>query len=160
VTSEIVLLKILLLEKFPDLSGEGRLRNLSLLPVPSRLSCRKRMQRSLSTSIQLSPDAADVCLDLVTSGRPDRAPVRSRFWVGHEDAIDASWIASLADAAPLASLSFTGLRARSGRVGRFPKDVLAYLSAFAYVFDNETQDAVSEFFRYAYYHGVLGDIPI
>ena len=40
-----------------------------------------------------------------------------------------------------------------------PDAVRAYLHGFSYVLDEEAIDAVREFLSYAYYHGILADIP-
>jgi chorismate dehydratase len=39
-----------------------------------------------------------------------------------------------------------------------PDSMKAYLRSFSYTFGEEEQEAVTEFLRYAYYHGVLPDI--
>jgi len=40
-----------------------------------------------------------------------------------------------------------------------PETVAAYLSSFSYDLGEEQEASLSEFFRYSFFHGVLGDIP-
>jgi chorismate dehydratase len=42
---------------------------------------------------------------------------------------------------------------------RTAKELHEYLSGFSYGFDDDVRESLSEFFHYAYYHGVIPDIP-
>jgi len=57
--------------------------------------------------------------------------------------------------------SFDGiLQAEAAKHPHHTVDVLRrYLESFSFSFTDEEQDGVAEFFRFAFYHGVLPDIP-
>jgi chorismate dehydratase len=40
-----------------------------------------------------------------------------------------------------------------------PEECESYLASFNFKLDEETVESISEFYRYAFYHGVLGDVP-
>jgi predicted solute-binding protein len=163
VTSEIVLLKILLLEKFPELSEPGK--TLEFVAISGSLEEQVRKADAvLAVNLREAlPERPSVfSLDLVEEWLDlTELPYVHGFWVAHEDVADESLITSLAEARSngCKNLARIAGEVAAGASASSEEEILAYLSAFAYEFGEDKQDAVSEFFRYAFYHGILGDIP-
>jgi len=162
VTSEIALLKILLIEKFPDLSGGGAGPEF----IATAGSVEEQMRKAdaalvVNLDARLPSLPKMFALDLVEEWVDlTELPYPHGFWVGYEDALDESVVRALTDARSAGRSNLPGIAEEAGKAsGTAPEEILAYLSAFTYDLDDEVQDAASEFFRYAYYHGILGDIP-
>ena len=162
VTSEIVLLKILLVEKFRELSSRDK--------GPEFVSVAGSVQEQLAkadavlvVNLRSEPPLPSefFALDLVEEWVDlTDLPYPHGFWVGHEDALDASVVRGLADACSFGRSHVASIaRAVGASTGSNPQEILDYLSGFVYDLDEEIQDAASEFIRYAYYHGILRDIP-
>ncbi len=162
VSSEIVLLKILLTERFPDLSGAGTGPEFVAM-TGTVIEQLERADAVLVVNLEpIVPRPSDTfALDLVEEWVDmTDLPYPHGFWVGHEDSIDQKLAEVLSEARTRGVAERNRLAAESAKLtGTSEGEALSYLSAFSYDLTEETQDAVSEFFRYAYYHGVLGDIP-
>jgi len=162
VTSEIVLLKIILLEKYSDLARSGK--GPELVAVSGRLE-EKLEKADAALIVHLGPElpqSPDIfTLDLVEEWVDlTDLPYPHGFWVGHEDSVDKSLVAALGEACSSGASKLEALANEVGQAtGASPEQVLSYLSSFSYDFDDSVQDGASEFLRYAYYHGVLKDIP-
>ena len=162
VTSEIVLLKILLLEKFSELSDDGK--SPDFVAVAGSLDQQLQKADAVLT-VNLGPALPEkgevFALDLVEEWVDlTELPYVHGFWVGHEGTIDETLATFLVDARSSGRSNLAGIaEALGGSSGTSAGEILAYLSAFSYDLDDEIQDAVSEFFRYAYFHGILADIP-
>lgn len=162
VTSEIVLLKILLLERFPDLTGrEGGPEFVALTGSPDEQLQKADAALLVSLSEALPARGGHFSLDLVEEWVDmTDLPYPHGFWVGHEDALDGSLVQSLVDARTAGVSGIDRIAEDVSRTtGSAARDIQSYLSAFTYELNDEVQDSTSEFFRYAYYHGILGDIP-
>lgn len=162
VTSEIVLLKIILLEKYSDLSRTGK--------SPEFVAMGGRLEEKLDKTdaaliVQLGPELPQTtdafALDLVEEWVDlTDLPYPHGFWVGHEDAMTESLVAALGDARSAGQSNLGALADATSRTsGSSPDQILSYLSDFTYDLDDAILDGTSEFLRYAYYHGALKDIP-
>jgi len=162
VTSEIVLLKIILLEKYSDLSRRGK--GPELVATGGRLE-EKLEKADAALIVHLGPElppTPDVfALDLVEEWVDlTDLPYPHGFWVGHEDAMTESLVAALGDARAAGLSKLGELATAAGHAtGNAADLILSYLSDFAFDLGDSVKDGASEFLRYAYYHGVLKDIP-
>lgn len=162
VTSEIILAKIILLEKFPNLTSSGK--QIQFVPVSTNLDAMlKKADAALivNFSPNLVPITNDFALDLVEEWKDlTGLPYVHGFWVAREAEIGPDHITHL-------------IRAKNDGVGHLDqiarnfvkesgldqKSSKDYLSSFSYAFGDEEKESLSEFIRYAFYHGVLPDIP-
>ena len=162
VTSEIILAKIILLEKFPNLSAEQKA--IQFMPMlPDVQSMLKKADAALVANLDPVPAETEkaFCLDLIEEWNDlTGLPYVHGFWVVRE----GSW--SPSESAALLSTKEAGLKTISSIASRLSsrtmvaeKTSLDFLSMFKYNFAKEEEESVSEFLRYSYFHGVLSDIP-
>lgn len=161
VTSEIILAKILLLEKFPNISPRGQsMQFLPMLPDPGTMLAKADAALVVDFVPEAKPSSFAFSLDLVEEWNDlTGLPYVHGFWVvreGHwsvddNKAIQASKERGMRDLASLAS--------RHARPPLSGKAVEHYLSSFKYDFGREEEEGLAEFFRYSYFHGAIKDIP-
>jgi len=161
VTSEIILAKIILLEKYPNLSAEKK--EIQFIPMmPDLQTMLKKADAALVANF--APATAQnndlFCLDLVEEWNDlTTLPYVHGFWVVRE----GRW--KNAESRMLLEAQEAGMKNLSSIAGRYAsppmaqKTALDYLSSFSYTLAQEQVESVSEFFRYCYFHGALGDIP-
>ena len=143
--SDIITAKILLAERF-DL-------NPRLVPVMGAL---EEMLAKADAAL-LVPDAAlryalarPNALDLVEEWvSSTELPYVHGFWAAREHALTAGELGSLATA---------GKRGYA-RLADAGGPALGILESFSYDLTEDVREGIREFFRYAYYHGILPDVP-
>jgi len=137
--SDIILARIILTERF-DLEPQ-------IVPVAGGLrDMLAKADAALLTGDEAASaaQAATKALDLVEEwiGATD-LPYVHGFWCAREKGLDRrAWsaLAALGDAPP-------------------PEDAPGGAPRFAYDFPENVREGISEFLRYAYYHGILPDVP-
>ncbi|MBM4159717.1 MAG: hypothetical protein FJ217_01320 [Ignavibacteria bacterium] len=162
VTSEIILAKIILTEKFPNLASvEGTTR---IVPMaPNLREMLKRADAALIVNLHPHPAAAEepFVLDLVEEWKDlTGLPYVHGFWVGHESPESEALVPALLRAKQkgidhLLQIAEDLAQQQNLSVERTTE----YLSSFSYGFGRDEQEGLSEFIRYAYYHGFLPDVP-
>lgn len=156
-TSEIILAKILLAERFnvePALVPvTGSLTDMLSKGEAALLVGDQALGASMSHPNKL--DLVDEWVDLAG------LPYVHGFWCGREKAILPQDVLRLQQAKEegVRTLASIGLASTRGlpRLSS-PEAMKRYLESFSYDFTDEVRNAVSEFFRYAYYYGVLPDV--
>lgn len=143
-SSEIVLAQLVLREKYD--------RTAQIIPFSG--SVNEALQKADAVLLIGDAAAASVqknTLDLVEEWSDiTELPFIHGFWVGRDDAFTKEEIHTVIE---------------SGRDGishlepSLDEDVRGYLLNFRYELDDECIAALTEFFRMAYYHGILKDIP-
>lgn len=162
VTSEIVLAKIILAEKFPNQMPERT--HLQFLPmVPDRDLMLQKADAALIVNFHPAPTQPEdpFSLDLVDEWNDlTGLPYVHGVWVGHEGPEEESLAHMLVHAKEMGLGHLDELaRSISTQHGLELSRVKHYLSSFSYDLASEEQEGMTEFIRYAYYHGVLPDIP-
>lgn len=162
ITSEIILAKILLAEKFPNLTPDAR--KLQFIPmVTSRDEMLRKADAALVVNFHptaagpnepFSLDLADEWFDLTGF------PYVHGFWVGHDEpeaehAAEHLMRSKDLGVAHLDQVSQIISRERNLSVN----ECTQYLESFRYELGEEEQQGLSEYNRFAYYHGVLPDVP-
>ena len=157
--SEIVLAKIILGEEF---DVEPRI-------VPVQGSLEEMLERA--DAALLVGDAAlreahahGDALDIVEAWvQLTSAPYVHGFWCARESDLDTKIVERLLEARRDGVAAFSPLAAKVSATRDFPgfgqEDLLDYLERFSYDFPEEAVDGIKEFHHYAYYHGILQDIP-
>jgi predicted solute-binding protein len=162
VTSEIILAKIILLERFRNLPADRS----DIEFVPMMPSLETMLQKAdAALIVNLSPTKylppQHYTLDLVEEWSDMTGfPYVHGFWVAREEDIDGDHIKALIDAknrgvAQIDSIS----QEYASRAEISQQELKKYFDSFSYDFGQSEIDSVAEFFTFSYYHGVLADVP-
>lgn len=161
VISEIILARIVLLEKFPNLPAEkGSLKFIPMEPDPKRML--ENADAALVVSFAPSdPPPGLFFVDLVEEWYDMTGlPYVHGMWVGREDRLTEEEIRALLLAKQ------NGVRAISENAAALVdaspmtgEELKHYFSQFSYEMGDAQAESLTEFFRYGFYHGILGDIP-
>ena len=162
VTSEIILAKILLLEKFTNLSPHKQaIQFIPMMPdLPSML--KKADAALIANFAPPLPGSGDMfSLDLVEEWSDlTGLPYVHGFWVVREGQWDESESRALHAAKERGRKNLSSVASRYAPVSSLAEETcLEYLTSFSYDLGEEQEESLSEFIRYSYFHGALGDIP-
>jgi predicted solute-binding protein len=143
--SDIIVAKILLAERF-DLNPQivpviGSLDEMLARADAALLAADAAMHYALSR-----PNALDLVEEWVVS---TDFPYVHGFWAGRVDALTRPELQALATAG---GSGYKTLAEAGGPLA-------GALEAFSYDLTDDVQEGIREFFRYAYYHGILPDVP-
>jgi len=162
VTSEIILAKIILAEKFPN--REAAKRAPQFLPMlPNRVEMLRKADAALIVNLQPVEKVEEkpFALDLVEEWNDMTGlPYVHGCWVGHDEEDLGGVVREI-------------LRSKDQGVAHLGQiaDVVAaemnlsrqfasqYLSTFSYDLGELEQESITEFMKYAYFHGILPDVP-
>jgi chorismate dehydratase len=164
VTSEILLAKIILLEKFRSLQSSGR--NLEFIPsVQSPTAMLEKVDAAMVVAftpadLAIGAEAA-YSIDLIEEWNDlTDLPYVYGCWVGREGELTPDDVRALSDA------KTEGLRLRNrlmhdiSLAQQVEEDsVRSYFDSFSYDFGEKEEQSLEEFFHYAYFHGALQDVP-
>lgn len=150
VTSEIVLARIILLEKFPNLPAKGdRLTFVPMQPDPAGMLAKADAALVVAARPSTAPEGL-FSIDLTDEWSDmTNLPYVHGFWVVREDMFTGEELRAVlaAKQAGVEALASADPSLRS------------YFDSFSYDFGSEEVESVGEFFRYAFFHGILGDVP-
>lgn len=159
VTSEIILARIVLAEKFPNLPSETKkLTIVPMMPDPEAMLAKA----DAALIVNLDPSSVPpgfFSLDLVEEWNDlTGLPYVHGMWVVREEHFTDDEVRRLLEAKE------EGLKALAGLTLPAMPDMSAeelghYLKGFSYEMGEQQIGSLEEFFRYAFYHGVLGDVP-
>lgn len=161
-TSEIVLSKIILAEKFSGLPGERH--EVQFIPMMAELDAMLGKAdaalvvhphpRSNSVSAFFSLDLVEEWNDLTD------LPYVHGIWVGREENERETFLPQVGLIATNGVQHISEIAAQLAQSRKVsPEDANEYLSAFSYTLGIAEEESLTEFIRYAYYHGVLPDAP-
>ncbi|MEK6757395.1 MAG: MqnA/MqnD/SBP family protein [Bacteroidota bacterium] len=162
VTSEIILAKIILIEKFPNLTSvEGPFQFVPM--APNLREMLKKADAALAVNLhphRLSPEEP-FALDLVEEWSDlTGLPYVHGFWVGHENPETEQLVPNLIRAKQNGVEHLHELTQRLAQQRSLSAEHASrYLSSFSFGFGRDEEESLSEFIRYAYYHGILPDVP-
>jgi predicted solute-binding protein len=160
-TSEIILARIILMEKFPNLaSREG---NIQFIPMMAGLHgmLAKADAALIVNPTPLSHRSDIFALDLVEEWNDlTELPYVYGFWVGRDESEEDPILGRLRSAFSVDDIRRKSAAARiAQRYSISHSDAEDYLAAFSYLFGKEQKESLSEFIHYAFYHGVIPDVP-
>ncbi|MGB2869071.1 MAG: MqnA/MqnD/SBP family protein [Bacteroidota bacterium] len=161
-TTEIFLAKLVILEKFRTSSGEqSELQFIPSLPdVPSMLA--KADAALVVNYLPVSQSRqSGFSLDLVEEWNDlTGLPYIHGFWVGREEETTGAEIRGIVDSKQQGIPIRNKIAEDYANVLRLnSKEAVKYLSSFSYDFGDTEKESLSEFIRFAFYHGAIGDIP-
>ncbi|MCX6134654.1 MAG: hypothetical protein NTU47_12640 [Ignavibacteriales bacterium] len=162
VTSEIILAKIILAEKFPNEASFSD--PIQYIPMfPNREEMLRKADAALIVNFhpQSFPESRPFAIDLVEEWHDlTGLPYVHGFWVGYDGSVSAETVERLAQAKEQGITHLTesaellcAERKISREMGK------EYLATFSYGLGETEQAGLSEFVRYAYFHGILPDVP-
>jgi chorismate dehydratase len=162
ITSEIVLAKIILLERFRNLpENRSEIKFIPMMPSIETMLQKADAALIVNLSPTKTPLSNHYTLDLVEEWVDMTGlPYVHGFWVAREEDIEDVHVKAL-------------IEARNGGVARIkalindsalpanvtPQELETYFESFSYDFGQPEIDSLSEFIRFAYYHGALSDVP-
>lgn len=162
VTSEIVLAKIILLERLRNMPEDRS--DIEFVPMlPSLATMLQKADAALIAN--LSPTqyvpSPHLTIDLVEEWSDMTGlPYVHGFWVAREDEFDRANAGALINARDRGIADReTIIRTEASKLNVPADDLREYFESFAYDFGQNAIDSVTEFVTMAYYHGVLGDVP-
>jgi predicted solute-binding protein len=161
-TSEIVLTKIILAEKFSGLPGERH--EVQFIPMMAELDA---MLRKADAALVVyphprpQPASAYFSLDLVEEWNDlTDLPYVHGMWVGREENEREAFLSQIGLMAMNGVHHINEIAAQLAQHRQVsPEEAKAYLSTFSYTLGTAEEESLTEFIRYAYYHGVLPDAP-
>jgi predicted solute-binding protein len=162
VTSEIVLAKIVLKERFRNLPEDRA--EIEFVPMmPSLEAMLQKADAALIVNFKPSknPLSEHYTLDLVEEWTDMTGfPYVHGFWVAREEDIDVEHIQSLVDAKNRGVSQIEAIiNDPALQIGSSREELETFFEAFTYDFGQTEIDSVAEFVTFAYFHGVLGDVP-
>lgn len=162
ITSEIILAKIILTEKYPYSQNDEA--NLQIVPMMPNLDAMLS-KADAALLVNFAPTTErqrDVFkLDLIEEWYDlTDLPYVHGFWVGRQDEMLIADVQRLIHAKKngVALLEEVAAQAAKER-GFSAESATQYLSAFSYDFTEQQSESLQELMSYAYYFGVLPDIP-
>jgi predicted solute-binding protein len=162
VTSEIILAKIILLERVRNLPEDRK--SIEIVPMMPDLEAMLR-KADAALLVNLSPGelkaSGDFTLDLVEEWSDMTGlPYVHGFWVGREEDLEESHIEALIGAKNRGVELIDEMIGQSFADGSLSEQSMRdYFASFSYAFGEEEISSVQEFIAFAYFHGILGDAP-
>lgn len=159
--SEIVLANIILKEKFKNLPSHNKIK---IIPTASNLD---EMFAKTDAILYVSefPEKVDLSsefsIDLIEEWYDmTELPYVFGFWVGREEDTTEEELQAFFDAKNKGMLSKQQIISKASADYRLEYQVVYdYLSEFSYDFGESEKESLSEFIHYAYYHGIITDVP-
>lgn len=162
-TSEIILASILVAEKFPAADGSAQ-QLPTIVPVPDATADGLTTHDAVleyhpwpeprATSSEFSFDLYEEWADLTD------LPWVSAMWVVREENGEEAWVRALTAARDAGQQDQRRLVSEAASsLHLSPTDVQGHLLSFEYEMGEEQQDSLREFFQYAFYLGILKDVP-
>jgi chorismate dehydratase len=162
VTSEIVLAKIILAEKYPN--RDASKHPLQFLPMmPDRNEMLRKADAALLVNFHPVADVEErpFALDLVEEWNDMTGlPYVHGFWVGHDEEDIGGIIRELLRAKEQGVTHLGQIADAIAAEKNLSRQMVSqYLSSFSYEFGELEQESLAEFMKYAYFHGILPDVP-
>ena len=160
-TSEIILAKIILSEKYKNQSTHSKLQFIPMMPNVDAMLAKADAALIVQDNPQVITRTGTFTLDLVEEWNDlTGLPYVHGFWVGREEEL------SKAEAQALFAAKNSGVLLKSQIAQSVAQqqnlslsELTSYLSLFSYDFSEKEEESLTEFIHYAYFHGVIGDVP-
>jgi predicted solute-binding protein len=162
VTAEIILAKILLIEKFRNLSTDvNDIRYVPITTTPEAMLANADAALAMNFGFEQPLSADAFFIDLVEEWHDlTELPYVHGFWVGREDNVAVEDVQRLIRAKREGVASLDLIATRIGRQRNIPHEQMReYLHAFSYTLGEAEEESITEFIRFAFYHGILPDAP-
>ncbi len=160
-TSEIILAKIILSEKYQNQSTHSNLQFIPMMPDVNAMLAKADAALIVQDNPHIIARADTFTLDLVEEWNDlTGLPYIHGFWVGREEEL------SKMEAQALFTAKNSGVLLKSQIAQSVAQqqnlsinELTSYLSLFSYDFTEKEEESLAEFINYAYFHGIIGDVP-
>jgi len=160
-TSEIILTKIILSEKYRNQPDHENLQFIPLMPDLD-VMLNKADAALIVNDVPAIYDRRECyMLDLVEEWNDlTDLPYIHGFWVGREEELAEAEVAALYAAKADGILFKTQIvQTLARKHNRSFDEMTEYCSMFSYDFGEKEEESLAEFIQYAFFHGVIGDVP-
>lgn len=163
-TSELVLAKILLVEKYdtnPQFIPIAPSKTLASSPDVAAMMAKADAALLVGGPILFSSLDTKCTIDLVEEWSDlTGLPYVHAIWLSHRDSLTPSKAYLLKQSCDEGLRHLHDIAVAASRAGQgTPEECESYLESFSFNLDEETIESLSEFYRYAFYHGILGEVP-
>jgi len=160
-TSEIILTDIILLEKYRNQSTHSKLQFIPMMSDVDAMLAKADAALIMQDNLQMIGRAGTFTLDLVEEWNDMTGlPYVHGFWVGREEELSKTEAQALLTAKNNGILLKSQIAQSVALQHNLSIDELTnYVSSFSYDFGEKEEESLSEFIQYAYFHGVIGDVP-
>jgi predicted solute-binding protein len=161
VTSEIILAKIILTEKYPNIDKHASFQIVPMMPDLDAMLAKADAALVVNWSPQKQQRVDVFHLDLVEEWNDlTELPYVHGFWVGRQNEMYVDDLQRMLHAHAAGTANLRTVAERHAREFQLSVDEAEhYLSRFSYQLGQEQIDSLQEFMSYAFYYGVLPDIP-
>jgi chorismate dehydratase len=160
-TSEIILANIILLEKYRNQPPHTKLQFIPMMPDLDAMLAKADAALIIQDHPEKIGRAGTFTLDLVEEWNDlTGLPYVHGFWVGREEELSKKEAQALVTAKTNGILLKSQIAQSAAQQRNLSlHDLTGYISSFVYDFGEKEEESLIEFIRYAYFHGVLGDVP-
>jgi chorismate dehydratase len=163
-TSELVLAKILLIEKYdtnPQFIPMAPVKTMASSPDVAAMLARADAALLVGGPSLFSSLDTKCTIDLVEEwGDLTGLPYVHAIWLSYRDSLTPSKVYLLKQSCDEGLRHLPDIALAASREGQGTPEVCEnYLASFNFNLDEETIESLSEFFRYAFYHGILDEVP-
>jgi predicted solute-binding protein len=160
-TSEIILAKIILLEKYRNLPTHSKLQFIPMMPDVDAMLAKADAALIVQDSPQTIGRDDTFTLDLVEEWNDlTGLPYVHGFWVGREEELSQTEVQALLAAKKDGVLLKSQIAQSVAQQQNLSLNELTkYISLFSYDFGEQEEESLAEFIQYAYFHGVINDVP-
>ena len=160
-TSEIILANIILLEKYRSQSTHSKLQFIPMMPDIDAMLAKADAALIVQDIPHVIDRAETFTLDLVEEWNDlTGLPYVHGFWVGREQELSNTEVQALFAAKKNGVLLKSQIAQSVAQQKNLSiSDITEYISTFSYDFSEQEEASVAEFIHYAYFHGIIGDVP-
>jgi predicted solute-binding protein len=160
-TSEIILANIILKEKYGNRSAREKIQFIPVTLDPATMLQKADAMLVVNNNPKPAETSGYYLMDLVEEWNDmTELPFVHGFWVGREEELSGEeangLITAKKNGVPLKEQIMEGIaRQQNLPLG----EVNRYIESFSYDLGEREEESLSEFMHYAYYHGIIKDVP-
>jgi predicted solute-binding protein len=160
-TSEIILANIILLEKYGNEPTHAKIQFIPMMPDVDAMLAKADAALIMQDTPKLIGRPDTFTLDLVEEWNDlTGLPYVHGFWVGREEQLSKTEAQALLTAKHAGVLLKSQIAQSMAQQRNYSlHELTEYISSFSYDFGEKEEESLVEFIHYAYFHGVIGDVP-
>ncbi|MBN1396999.1 MAG: hypothetical protein JXA06_03105 [Bacteroidetes bacterium] len=160
-TSEIILAKIIIEEKYQNNKSDKKLQFIPMMPDIHAMLEKADAALIVKDTPETYEESEIFTLDLVEEWNDlTELPYVHGFWVGREEEMTEEEAKALLAAKKNGVSLQMHIAQEIAREHNLPiREMTQFLSSFSYDLGEKEEESISEFIKYAYYHTVIGDVP-
>jgi predicted solute-binding protein len=160
-TSEIILAKIILEEKYRTDPSRSNLQFIPMMPDIDAMLAKADAALLVNETPVVHTESGVFTLDLVEEWNDlTDLPYVHGFWVGREEEMTEQEAKALLMAKNNGVLLQLQIAQEVAQQRNLPiGEITQYFCSFSYDLGEREQESLAEFIQYAYYHTVIGDVP-